>query len=58
MSVPLAVRVRLDDSDFASSLLAGATGTAAIFTEHIKPAHVIRQVLLRQIAILNYINPF
>ena len=57
-SAPFVVRVRLDNSDFASSLPAGATGTAAIFTEHIKPAHVIRQVLLRQIAILNYINPF
>ncbi len=57
-SAPLVVRVRLDDSDVASSLPAGATGTAAIFTEHIKPAHVISQVLLRQIAILNYINPF
>jgi hypothetical protein len=52
------VRVRLDDADFARSLPAGATGTAAIFTDHIKPAHVIRKVLLRQIAILNYINPF
>ena len=39
-------------------LPAGSTGTAAIFTEHIKPAHVVRKVLLRQIAILNYINPF
>jgi hypothetical protein len=57
-SAPFVVRVRLDDSDFASRLPAGATGTAAIFTDHIKPAHVIRQVLLRQIAILNYINPF
>ena len=57
-SAPFVVRVRLDDDDFASTLPAGATGTAAIFTDHIKPAHVIRKVLLRQIAILNYINPF
>lgn len=57
-AAPLVVRVRLDDTDFARRLPAGATGTAAIFTEHIKPAHVIRKVLLRQIAILNYINPF
>jgi hypothetical protein len=55
---PFVVRVRLDDENFASNLPAGATGTAAIFTEHIKPAHIIRKVLLRQIAILNYINPF
>jgi multidrug resistance efflux pump len=57
-SAPFVVRVRLDDSDFAGRLPAGATGTAAIFTAHIRPAHVIRQVLPRQIAILNYINPF
>jgi hypothetical protein len=27
-------------------------------TDHVKVAHVIRGVMLRQIAILNYINPF
>jgi hypothetical protein len=44
-SAPFVVRVRLDDTAFANRLPAGATGTAAIFTEHIKPAHVIRRVL-------------
>jgi RND family efflux transporter MFP subunit len=57
-AAPFIVRVRLEDAEFARALPAGATGTAAIFTDHIKPAHVIRKVLLRQIAILNYINPF
>ncbi|CAH1656232.1 RND transporter [Hyphomicrobiales bacterium] len=57
-SAPFVVRVRLDDQAFAASLPAGATGDAAIFTSHVKPAHIIRRVLLRQIAILNYINPF
>lgn len=57
-AAPFVVRVKLDDEAFARSLPAGSTGTAAIFTEHIKPAHVIRRVLLRQVAILNYINPF
>ncbi|CAH1668945.1 MULTISPECIES: efflux RND transporter periplasmic adaptor subunit [unclassified Chelatococcus] len=57
-SAPFVVRMRLDDRAFASLLPAGATGEAAIFTSHVKPAHVIRKVLLRQIAILNYINPF
>ena len=56
-SAPFVVRVRLDDNEVASQLPAGAAGAAAIFTDHIKPAHVIRKVLLRQIAILNYINP-
>jgi RND family efflux transporter MFP subunit len=57
-SAPYVIRVKLDDAPFAGRLPAGSTGTAAIFTDHIKPAHLIRKVLLRQIAILNYINPF
>lgn len=57
-SAPFVVRVRLDDPDVAKRLPAGSTGTAAIFTEAVKPTHVIRKVLLRQIAILNYVNPF
>lgn len=57
-AAPFVVRVALDDQEFASRLPAGSTGTAAIFTDHIRPAHVIRKVILRQIAILNYINPF
>jgi hypothetical protein len=40
------------------ALPAGATGDAAIFTDRIRPAHIIRKVLLRQIAILNYVWPF
>jgi len=58
MATPFVVRVRLDDAEFADALPAGAVGDAAIFTERVKPAHLIRRVLLRQIAILNYVNPF
>jgi hypothetical protein len=29
-----------------------------VFTDHVKLAHIIRKVLLRQIAITNYVNPF
>ncbi|XSC43945.1 HlyD family secretion protein [Bradyrhizobium sp. RDT10] len=57
-STPFVVRVKLDDEEFARRLPAGSTGTAAIFTEHVKVSHIIRRVLLRQIAILNYVNPF
>ena len=57
-SAPFVVRVKLDDEDFARRLPAGSAGTAAIFTEHVKISHIIRRVLLRQIAILNYVNPF
>ena len=57
-AAPFVVRVRLDDEDVARRLPAGATGTAAIYTEAVKATHVIRKVLLRQVAILNYVNPF
>jgi RND family efflux transporter MFP subunit len=57
-AAPFVVRVKLDDGGLASALPAGATGTAAIYTEHVKVSHIIRRVLLRQVAILNYVNPF
>jgi RND family efflux transporter MFP subunit len=57
-AAPFVVRVKLDDDAFAKALPAGATGTAAIYTDHVKVSHIIRRVLLRQVAILNYINPF
>ena len=55
---PFVVRVALDDASLASALPAGSTGTAAIFTSRVAASHVIRRVLLRQQAILNYVNPF
>jgi multidrug resistance efflux pump len=57
-AAPFIVRVALDDAELGRQLPAGSTGEAAIFTDRVKVAHVIRQVLLRQIAILNYVNPF
>ncbi|MEK1868447.1 MAG: efflux RND transporter periplasmic adaptor subunit, partial [Ensifer adhaerens] len=57
-AAPFIVRVKLDDQAFAARLPAGATGDAAIFTDRVRAAHVIRRVLLRQIAITNYVNPF
>jgi len=57
-SAPFVVRVKLDDEDVLKQLPAGSTGTAAIFTDAAKPTHIIRKVLLRQLAILNYVNPF
>jgi RND family efflux transporter MFP subunit len=57
-SAPFIVRVALDDPEVARQLPAGSTGEAAIFTDRVKPAHLIRKVLLRQIAIMNYIIPF
>jgi multidrug resistance efflux pump len=57
-SAPFVVRIRLDDADIARALPAGSSGDAAVYTDHVKLAHVIRKVLLRQIAITNYVNPF
>ena len=57
-STPFIVRVALDDPEVGRQLPAGSTGDGAIFTDRVKPAHVIRKVLLRQIAIMNYVIPF
>ena len=56
-AVPFVVRVKLDDPALLQSLPAGSVGDAAIFTAHVTSTHVIRKVLLRQIAILNYVLP-
>jgi multidrug resistance efflux pump len=57
-AAPFVVRVALDDPEIARKLPAGSTGEAAIYTDRVKPTHIIRRVLLRQVAILNYVNPF
>jgi RND family efflux transporter MFP subunit len=57
-TAPFIVRIKLDDEGAARRLPAGSTGLAAIFTDHVAISHVIRRVLLRQTAILNYVNPF
>jgi len=57
-SVPFVVRLKLDDQEVTQRLPAGSVGLAAIFTDHVKASHVIRKVVIRQLAILNYINPF
>jgi multidrug resistance efflux pump len=57
-SAPFIVRVALNDAEVARRLPAGSTGEAAIYTDRVKASHIIRKVLLRQIAITNYINPF
>lgn len=58
VTAPFVVRVALNGAEVAKRLPAGATGTAAIFTDHVKVSHLIRRVLLRQVAILDYVNPF
>jgi multidrug resistance efflux pump len=57
-AAPFIVRITLDDRETAKRLPAGSTGLAAIFTDRVNASHVIRKVVLRQMAILNYVNPF
>jgi multidrug resistance efflux pump len=57
-AAPFVIRVVFDDAALARSLPAGSVGTAAIFTERVTASHLIRRVLLRQQAILNYVLPF
>ena len=57
-AAPFVVRVKLDDAGIAGRLPAGSTGLAAIYTDRVNASHVIRKVVLRQTAILNYVNPF
>src|SRR5262249_4377613 len=42
-TAPFVVRVKLDDEALARRLPAGSVGDAAVFTDRIKPAHVIRK---------------
>jgi multidrug resistance efflux pump len=57
-TVPFVVRVALDDKEFATSLPAGSSGDSDIFTDRVRITYIIRRIMLRQIAILNYVNPF
>lgn len=57
-ATPFVVKIALDDAALTRRLPAGAAGTAAIFTDRMTTTHVIRKVLLRQVAILNYVLPF
>lgn len=55
---PFVVRVTLDDPTLEDRLPTGSVGSAAIYTDHVKVSHVIRQVVLREQAMLNYIWPY
>jgi RND family efflux transporter MFP subunit len=54
---PFAVRLELDDPDLEAELVPGSAGTVAIYTDTIKPTHIIRKVMIRMTAITNYFNP-
>ena len=54
---PFYVRIAFDDPEALARLRPGAVGTAAIYTNSANATHVIRKVMLRMQAILNYLNP-
>lgn len=54
---PFFVRIKLNDQVESHQLPPGTVGTAAIYTEAVKPVHLIRKVMIRMEAILNYILP-
>jgi multidrug resistance efflux pump len=49
------VKLVVGEHDKALFLAAGARGSAAIYTEHLTPIHIIRKVLLRVASYLDYI---
>lgn len=54
---PMFVRLEIADPAFAADLPAGSTGQVAIYTERMQMTHVIRKVMMRMQAWLNYIVP-
>lgn len=55
---PFVVRLILDNPNAIKGLPAGAFGQAAIYTSAARAAHVIRRVMMRMQAWMNYILPF
>lgn len=54
---PFFVRLKLNDPQVEASLLPGSIGSVAIYTSKVEVAHVIRKVMIRMEAIMNYIDP-
>ncbi len=54
---PFYVRLQLDDPKLAEKLHAGAYGQAAIYTSSMQATHVIRRVMMRMQAWMNYLIP-
>jgi multidrug resistance efflux pump len=52
-----AVVLKLDERIEPSSLPGGAVGTATIYTDSVSMTHVIRRVMMRMQAWMNYILP-
>ncbi|MGA8498869.1 MAG: hypothetical protein WB764_25515 [Xanthobacteraceae bacterium] len=51
------MRIKFDDAAAAKNLSLGSGGTAAIYTTHGKPVHVISKVAMRMTKWLTYVVP-
>jgi len=54
---PMFARLKLDDPEMERLLPAGSVGTVAIYTETSRYTHIIRKVMIRMDAYMNYILP-
>ncbi|MDF1841536.1 MAG: biotin/lipoyl-binding protein [Rubripirellula sp.] len=55
---PYAVVLQMDEEVIDQNLIAGgAKGTAAIYTQAMQPTHIIRKLMIRMDAWMNYIRP-
>ena len=53
---PFFVRLELEDKELEASLRPGSLGSMAIYTDRVVVAHVIRKVIIRIDAIVNYVS--
>ena len=57
-ALPYGVAIRLDEDSFElAGIPGGAVGTAAIYTDSVQATHVIRKVMIRMEAWMNYLVP-
>jgi multidrug resistance efflux pump len=57
-ALPYAVVLELDDPSFnIHKIPGGAVGTAAIYTKSVEATHIIRKVMMRMEAWMNYLKP-
>lgn len=54
---PMWVRLELENPSELPKLPAGATGTGAIYTDKGAPTQIIRRIMIRMDAIINYLSP-
>ncbi|MEA1889176.1 MAG: efflux RND transporter periplasmic adaptor subunit [Pseudomonadota bacterium] len=54
---PMWVRLEMNDESLPAGLAVGATGTGAIYTDKGAATQVIRRVMVRMEAIINYLSP-